>query len=83
MARAYLADDVHVAPDGSHLVLHYPDLLEKILHVLALAGAAAAAFEIRICHGLANAKFAKAVHHLMIAAAAVVAQQRISKVRYF
>ena len=82
MARAYLADDVHIAPDCSHLVLHNPNLLEESLHVLALAGAAATAFEICICDGFADAEFTKAVHHLIVAAV-VFAQQRISVVRNF
>ena len=43
----YLADDVDVATDRRDFVLHDTNLLEKLMHVLALGRAAA----LKICFG--------------------------------
>jgi hypothetical protein len=61
-------------------VLHYAHLLEECLHVLALP--AATAFKICICNSFGNTEFAKAVHHLSIAAV-VLEQQRVLDARNF
>jgi hypothetical protein len=76
----HLADDVDVATDGRYLVLHYAHLLEECLHVLALA--TAAAFKICIRNRFRNTEFAKAVHHLNVAAV-VLEQQRVLDARNF
>ncbi len=78
---AYLVDDVDVTAYRGNLVLDYANLLEETLHVLALAPVAA--LEVCLCHGFRHAEVAQTVHHLNVAAGAVLEQQPISDTRNF